>query len=73
MQGHLPNGNPVQRHRAGEHYPYVIVVVESRPHPRMDPVRWYDVVGPRLGLGYRFATAEAAEDFARSCARNIRA
>lgn len=72
MQGHLPNGNPVQRHSAGEHYPYVIVVVESRPHPRMDPVRWYDVVGPG-DLGYRFATAEAAEDFARSCARNIRA
>ena len=65
MQGHLPNGNPVQRHSAGEHYPYVIVVVESPAERR------YEVIGPRLGSGYRFATAEAAEACARWCARNL--
>jgi len=67
MQGHLPNGNPVQRHSAGEHYPYVIVVLAS------PACRWYQVVGPRLGSGYLFSTPMAAENCARWCARNIRA
>lgn len=70
MQGHLPNGNPVQRHSAGEHYPYVIGVIESSPHPRLPGCRWYEVVGPGL-FPLRFATNEEAENCARRCARNI--
>lgn len=41
-QGHLSGGNPVQRHSAGEHYPYVIAVVERDG----GLVRWYEVTGP---------------------------
>lgn len=72
MQGHLPNGNPVQRHSAGEHYPYVI---EVRENPRIDGryFRSYVVTGPRLRVPQGFQTPERAEDFARWCARNIHA
>lgn len=39
--GHLPGGNPVQAHSAGEHYPFVIAAVENGAGSR-----WYEVTGP---------------------------
>lgn len=39
--GHLPGGNPVQAHSAGEHYPFVIAAVENGTG-----ARWYEVTGP---------------------------
>lgn len=39
--GHLP-GSGVQAHSAGEHFPYVIAVVESHGD------RWFEVTGPGI-------------------------
>lgn len=41
--GHLPGGNPVQAHSAGEHYPFVIAAVENDTG-----ARWYEVTGPGI-------------------------
>ena len=58
MLGHLPNGNPVQRHSAGEHYPYVIAVVG-----RAGLYRYYELSGPGIAP-YQFLTPGAAAIFA---------
>lgn len=62
--GHRPGGDPVQRHSAGEFYPFVIAVDEN-------PIggRWYTVLGPRLRSGWRFHAAEDAERCARGWKR----
>lgn len=49
--GHLPDGSGVQAHSAGEHYPYVIAVVDLTPVDDGQPMRWYEVTGPGLQAG----------------------
>ena len=59
--GHRPGGDPVQEHSAGDLYPYVIAVVESPERGRE-----YEIVGPKVGSGWRFKRADDAE----RCAKN---
>lgn len=63
-QGHLPAGNPVQRHSAGDHYPYVIEVWER---PQASISRYYGVIGPGIKANY-FAREDEAEAFALASA-----
>lgn len=65
--GHLPGGNPVQAHSAGDHYPYVITVVDA--HDEADSaLRWYEVSGPGLIHGLVFWTDREATSAARMLA-----
>lgn len=55
---HLPNGNPVQAHSAGEIYPYVLArdTIDGKP-------RW-NVLGPNATAVINFHTYEGARHHA---------
>jgi len=57
-QGHLP-GSGVQKHSAGDFYPYTIAVID-RPSGG-GHVRVYEVTGPGIHTPWEFFTAESAE------------
>lgn len=60
MSGHLPSGNPVQRHSAGGTYPYVLVAVESSQWAG----RCWRVIGPGTSGRVSFPTHRDAEGYA---------
>lgn len=69
-RGHLPDGSGVQKHSAGDHYPYVI---EAKGGP--DGLLW-GVFGPdkpREQCDHRFGSAREARDHARDLAAKFRA
>lgn len=64
--GHLPDGSGVQAHSAGEHYPYIIAVIE-----RAGADRRYEVNGPGVE-GLRYSTDREATLVAKRLAVCIR-
>lgn len=64
---HLPNGDPVQQHSAGDHYPYVIEVRETNGRARR-----YRVIGPNLNGAWQFMFEDCAISFATALAAHIK-
>lgn len=58
-QGHLP-GSGVQRHSAGEAYPYIVCVVEV-----CETHRRYEVIGPGVDRPIAFTSGSQADRAAR--------
>jgi hypothetical protein len=58
MQGHRPNHDAVQRHSAGEIYPYVIVAIGG------SDLRW-TVIGPQTNATLRWPSHRQAVAHAR--------
>ena len=60
--GHLPNGNPVQQHSAGEYYPMVLfqrgLDAEAQYYILHDGVEYYMGKDPQ----FQIQTAESAKD-----------
>lgn len=61
-QGHLPDGNPVQQHSAGEYYPMVLsqrgLDADTRYYILFDGIEYYMDVDQ----AFQIQTAESAKD-----------
>ena len=61
-QGHLPDGNPVQQHSAGEYYPMVLfhrgLDADTRYYILFDGIEYYMGVDQ----AFQIQTAESAKD-----------